>query len=182
MPKKSDRPQHESAMSSLLPEVDLDEEESEEASPAREGEQNDSSTELQNSSNTEEQNYSDSSSDSKRSRSKSRAQADSSSSSGSSPDDSRRASNSTQKNEDPDLSVLPSERPDLKKKLGPYVSEEIDDALEEAYLTLRRQFGGDASKSLIVEAALRYSLSDCLRRGEDSEIASWMERVLKSKD
>lgn len=177
MPKKSDRPQHESAMSNLLPEVALDEEESEETRPAADEESN-SSTELQNSSNLEEQNYSDADPDSEASASGSASDAPRKEQSGEDDGDSVEPS---RKNENRELSVLPNERPNLKKKLGPYVSEEIDDALEEAYLTLRRQFGGKASKSLIVEAALRYSLSDCLQRGEESEIASWMEEVLEDK-
>lgn len=76
------------------------------------------------------------------------------------------------------LQVTPNERPNLESKLGPYVSEEVDQALEEVYLLLRREFGGKASKSLIVEAALRYSLSDCLRRENESELSHWLERVL----
>jgi hypothetical protein len=76
------------------------------------------------------------------------------------------------------LSVHPRQRPNLGQKLGPYVSDDVDQALEEVYLTLRRRFGGEASKSLIVEAALRYVLSDCLKRGADSELTRWFERVL----
>lgn len=192
MPKKSDRPEHESAMSNLLPEVSLDEEDSDESKAANE--ESNSSAELQNSSATEEENYSGTSSESERSESESAVQRESSRTSDRAPGASDRAPGAqprkdsgendgvTRENEDDRLPVLPNERPDLKKKLGPYVSEEIDDALEEVYLTLRRRFGGQASKSLIVEAALRYSLSDCLRREEESEIASWMERVLEGKE
>jgi hypothetical protein len=184
MPKKSDRPEHESAMSNLLPEVSLDEEDSDESKAANE--ESNSSTELQNSSTTEEGNYS-ASSEAERSESESAVQQESSRTSDRAPGaqprkDSGENDGVTRENEDDRLPVLPNERPDLKKKLGPYVSEEVDDALEEVYLTLRRRFGGEASKSLIVEAALRYSLSDCLRRREESEIASWMERVLESKE
>lgn len=185
MPKKSDRPEHESAMSNLLPEVSLDEEDSDESKAANE--ESNSSTELQNSSATEEKNYSEASSESGSLEPELSDQGGASSSSESSPgsqsrEDGGGADRGARENKDGRLSILPDKRPDLKKKLGPYVSKEIDDALEEAYLTLRRRFGGKASKSLIVEAALRYSLSDCLRRGEESEIASWMERVLESKE
>lgn len=76
------------------------------------------------------------------------------------------------------LSVHPLQRPNLGQKLGPYVSDDVNRALEEVYLTLRRRFGSEASKSLIVEAALRYVLSDCLKRGADSELTRWFERVL----
>jgi hypothetical protein len=58
------------------------------------------------------------------------------------------------------------------------VSDEVDAALEDVYLTLRRKFGGEASKSLIVEAALRYALTDCLEREEDSELVRWFDEVL----
>jgi hypothetical protein len=185
MPKKSDRPEHESAMSNLLPEVSLDEEDSDESKAANE--ESNSSTELQNSSAKEEENYSGTGSEAERSESESAVQRESSRTSDRAPGaqprkDSGEDDGVTRENEDDRLPVLPNERPDLKKKLGPYVSEEVDDALEEVYLTLRRRFGGEASKSLIVEAALRYSLSDCLRRREESEIASWMERVLESKE
>lgn len=186
MPKKSDRPEHESAMSNLLPEVTLDEDDPSESGVA--GEESNSSTELQNSSDAEEQNYKDTGSKPEYSQSELTEQQKSSPSSERSPgsqsleDDGDPDRTPPRKSEKERLSVLPDERPDLKKKLGPYVSEEIDDALEEVYLTLRRRFGGQASKSLIVEAALRYSLSDCLRREEESEIASWMERVLEGKE
>lgn len=81
---------------------------------------------------------------------------------------------------DSNLSVVPDRRPNLGKKLGPYVSDEVDAALEEAYLILRKRFGGDASKSLIVEAALRYALIDCFEKREDSELVQWFEQVLSS--
>jgi hypothetical protein len=77
------------------------------------------------------------------------------------------------------LAVQPGSRPELNHKLGPYVSDEVDDALEEVYLLLRRRFGRGASKSLIVEAALRYALSDCLKREGDSELAHWLTAVLE---
>lgn len=184
MPKKSDRPQHESAMSNLLPEVALDDEESDEEKQEPDDSESNSSTELQNSSDTEGKSYSDSDSEAENSKSESPTQSEFSSPASrdtqSHKDDEERSGNPKKKGK-PNLPVLPSGRPSLDKKLGPYVSKEIDDALEEAYLTLRRQFGGEASKSLIVEAALRYTLSDCLRRGEESEIAAWMEKVLQTE-
>lgn len=169
MPKKSDRPNHESTMSRLLPDVSLEEEENDTDS---------SSTELQNSRTTEEENSS------------SREQAQIKNQSAS---ESRRPKRDTPQSESHEsrasqeemisrqqkLQVTPNKRPDLANKLGPYVSEEVDQALEEVYLILRREFGGKASKSLIVEAALRYSLSDCLRRENDSELSRWLERVLE---
>lgn len=155
MPKKSDRKEHESAMSSLLPEVSLDEPQE------RGGLEEDSSTELQNSGTTESENYS--------SESVSESETSSEDMEGSSPSESNV------------LSPLPSERPKLQQKLGPYISNDVDAALEEVYLLMRRRFGGDASKSLIVEAALRLVLSDYLRRGEESEISRWMEELLKAR-
>jgi hypothetical protein len=62
--------------------------------------------------------------------------------------------------------------------LGPYVSADVDDALEDVYLLLRRRFGAQASKSLVVEVALRYILRDCLDREEESELMRWFDRVL----
>jgi hypothetical protein len=76
------------------------------------------------------------------------------------------------------LPVFPDERPDLSQKLGPYVSADVDDALEDVYLLLRRRFGAQASKSLVVEVALRYILRDCLDREEESELMRWFDRVL----
>ncbi|WP_158705205.1 hypothetical protein [Salinibacter altiplanensis] len=159
MPKKSDRPEHESAMSSLLPDVSLDDESG----------QNDRKRELENSSSKEEKNYSstDRSQEARENGAKS-----SSSGEPSSPD----RWNSSKQEEG--MLVVPEHRPELAQKLGPYVSDEVNEALEEVYLTLRRRFGNQASKSLIVEAALRYLLSDCLERGEESEAADWMRHVL----
>jgi hypothetical protein len=76
------------------------------------------------------------------------------------------------------LPIFPDERPDLSQKLGPYVSADVDDALEDVYLLLRRRFGAQASKSLVVEVALRYILRDCLDREEESELMRWFDRVL----
>lgn len=138
-------------MSSLLPEVSLEEET--EHDQVDEDENGNSATELQNSSDVEDSNYSSTED-----------------SAGSTPRSAER------------LPVRPNERPTLGRKLGPYVSEDVDDALEEAYLLLRRDLGAGASKSLIVEAALRFVLNDYLRRGEDSEVANWMRRVLHSEN
>lgn len=166
MPKKSDRPEHESAMSSLLPDVSLDEDSGEEGPR-----QNDRNKELKDSSSKEEKNYS---------------------STGQGQELKKNAGEKSTGGEDPstdgqdssrqgkEIPVVPEHRPELAQKLGPYVSDEVDEALEEAYLILRRRFGNQASKSLIVEAALRYLLSDCLNRGEESEAADWMRRVLGS--
>jgi hypothetical protein len=76
------------------------------------------------------------------------------------------------------LPIFPDDRPDLSQKLGPYVSADVDDALEDVYLLLRRRFGAKASKSLVVEVALRYILRDCLDREEESELMRWFDRVL----
>lgn len=166
MPKKSDRPEHESAMSSLLPDVSLDEDSGDEDSGENGGEE-----ELKNSSSKEEKNYS---STNRWEDTKENVGRKSSKDESSSPD---HRDSSKQEEE---ILVVPDRRPELAKKLGPYVSDEVDEALEEVYLILRRRFGNQASKSLIVEAALRYLLSDCLERGEKSEAADWMRRVLGS--
>lgn len=159
MPKKSDRPEHESAMSSLLPDVSLDEDSG----------QSDRKEEVENSSSKEGKNYSstDQRQEAEENGGKSNPKGDAST-----PD--RRGSSEREEK----ISVVPEHRPELAQKLGPYVSDEVDEALEEVYLTLRRRFGNQANKSLIVEAALRYLLSDCLERGEESEAADWMRRVL----
>lgn len=185
MPKKNDRSEHESAMSNLLPEVSLDEEKAEQTSTEERGQQQkDSSTELQNSSSTEEKNSRTKDAGNQPDREESQASAnalayqsvDQEGNHGSA--DSRSPAKGQQSPE-MTLPVFPDGRPDLDKKLGPYVSDEVDEALEEVYLLLRRRFGGKASKSLIVEAALRHSLSDCLRRGEQSEVVSWMSQILR---
>lgn len=162
MPKKSDRKEHESAMSSLLPEVSLEQESAtKEETTTDGGDQKSSSTELKNSSDLEEENYS--------------STEDSNDQTSSEDNDERRRRAVAVKNQ---LPILPSDRPDLEKKLGPYVSKDVDEALEEVYLLLRRQLGGNASKSLIVEAALRFVLNDYFRREDDSEVANWLEHVL----
>jgi hypothetical protein len=78
----------------------------------------------------------------------------------------------------PMLPVHPETRPDLSTKLGPYVSDATSDALEEVFLQMRRHYGSDVSKSLIVEAALRYLLSDTLQHGTESELAHWLDQTL----
>jgi len=166
MPKKSDRPEHESAMSSLLPDVSLDEGSGEENSGQSNGEE-----ELKDFSSKEEKNYSstEKGQELKKNAGKKSIREGEPSSDG---QDSSK--------EGKEIPVVPKHRPELAQKLGPYVSAEVDEALEEVYLVLRRRFGNQASKSLIVEAALRYLLSDCLNRGEESEAADWMRRVLGS--
>lgn len=156
MPKKSDRPRHGSTMSNLLPNVDLDgSDASESADPENDRaveEQSNSSTEEQKSSTTEEQ-----------------------------------SGRSTDRQPSPmadpvALPVHPEARPDLSTKLGPYVSDAASDALEEVFLQMRRRYGSDVSKSLIVEAALRYLLSDALAQGPRSELARWLDRALSTGD
>ena len=212
MPKKSDRSRHGSAMSQLLPDVSLEEDESrneEEDSnedkdsahadaPAGEksgtepedasasGESARRTTELQNSSDREQQrsttredkNYS---SVEGRFSEESRKQG----SEDQQPSAANRASNATSTPESErrtsapsGLTVFPDNRPDLSQKLGPYVSADVDDALEDVYLLLRRRFGAKASKSLVVEVALRYILRDCLDQEEESELMRWFDRVL----
>ncbi|MCS3698552.1 MULTISPECIES: hypothetical protein [Salinibacter] len=166
MPKKSDRPEHESAMSSLLPDVSLDEGSGEEDSG-----QSDREEELKDSSSKEEKNYS-----STKQNQELRKDGGKKSTGGEGPSPDGQDSSRQGK----EIPVVPKQRPELAQKLGPYVSDEVDEALEEAYLVLRRRFGNQASKSLIVEAALRYFLSDCLNHGEESEAADWMRRVLGS--
>ncbi|WP_263788014.1 hypothetical protein [Salinibacter grassmerensis] len=163
MPKKSDRPEHESAMSSLLPDVSLDEE-----SP-----QDDEGQELENSRTKEEKNYSSAEPSSGDGSEANREGENQGSKAGS--------SDPQQISEDQsEMPVLPERRPELDQKIGPYVSDDVNEALEEVYLTLRRRFGKKASKSLIVEAALRYFLNDSMRRGKKGEISKWMRRVLDS--
>lgn len=150
MPKKSDRPRHGSTMSNLLPNVDLDPDAPESAKDE------DSTTEEQSNSTAEEQNYSS---------------AEEQKSSAAAPQD-------TAPPTAPMLPVHPETRPDLSTKLGPYVSDATSDALEEAFLQMRRHYGSDVSKSLIVEAALRYLLSDTLQHGTESELAHWLDQTL----
>lgn len=161
MPRKSDRPEHESKMSSLMPDVSLDEDQ----------EEDDEKEELKSSRTKEEKNYSSV-------ESSGRHEAEENprggrQESGHSPSKQRGLSGEG-------MAVFPGNRPELEQKLGPYVSDEVSEALEEVYLRLRRRFGSEASKSLIVEAALRYFLADCIKHGEESEAADWMSRVLNS--
>ena len=172
MPKKSDRSGHESAMQSLLPEVSLEED------PEGEPEQSNSSTELQKSSSTEESNSS-TTQDRAQASSQAPTQKSTPAAEPDAPASEEGTSSAKTSAADRSLKVLPPERPNLKQKLGPYVSQEVDEALEEVYLLLRRRLSGKASKSLIVEAALRYALSDYLQRGEDSEVAKWLKVVLE---
>lgn len=175
MPRKSDRNRHESTMESLLPEVSLEDDREE-----LEAEESNSSTELPNSRSTEENNPStvqeatEAPSQSPQANPASHVSEEATSTSSKPP-----PHNKQSKAAEIHLEVLPTDRPNLKQKLGPYVSQEVDEALEEVYLLLRRQLGGKASKSLIVEAALRYALNDYLQRSEDSELAKWMKEVLE---
>jgi hypothetical protein len=193
-------------MSQLLPDVSLEEEESrgaeEDSAPtdAPAGENGGSepkdanapetsaqrTTELQNSSDRdrqrsttkEDKNYSSVeeqfSGDSRKEGSENRQPSAThrASSASTKPDSERRAPAS------PGLTLVPDNRPDLSQKLGPYVSSDVDEALEDVYLLLRRRFGAKASKSLVVEVALRYILRDCLDREEESELMRWFDRVL----
>lgn len=65
---------------------------------------------------------------------------------------------------------------DEKTKATYYLSESTVDALEEAWLKLRRMADSDArkqiSKSLIVDAALQIALVDLEENGEVSRLAS----------
>ncbi len=205
MPKKSDRANHGTAMSELFPDVSLEEsEESAEESeaPTDQFSERDSSKELQNSSSTLSRSQQapakveSPTGDKEGSTTPSEGSAPSSQGAAhqrhkhdpnrenlhqtresTSAQDAGASPNKLDGPEEP-LSVHPLQRPNLGQKLGPYVSDDVNRALEEVYLTLRRRFGGEASKSLIVEAALRYVLSDCLKRGADSELTRWFERVL----
>jgi len=202
MPKKSDRSRHGSAMSQLLPDVSLEEEDPDDSTdsendsqrgegdegtdgrsqgaadaPATSGEnpakvrtaeeQSSSSTEVQKEGSKEDENYSstDLPSEGREGEDPSPVETETHSPGGDS------AGTETR------LSVVPDHRPELSQKLGPYVSTDVDDALETVYLILRRRFGARASKSLVVEAALRYVLSDCLDREEGSELMRWFETV-----
>lgn len=154
MPKKSDRPRHGSTMSNLLPNVDLD------PDASTSSDEEDSTTEEQSESTVEEQNY---------------TSAEEQKSSATSPQNSAPARASM-------LPVHPETRPDLSTKLGPYVSDATGDALEEVFLQMRRHYGSDVSKSLIVEAALRYLLSDSLEHGTNSELAHWLNRLFSDEE
>ncbi len=156
MPKKSDRPRHGSTMSNLLPNVDLDPE-SDEAKP---DESPNSTTEEQNDTTVEEKNYRTTE---------------------------KQSNSATELQEEAPpahsgLPIHPNERPDLKKKLGPYVADVTSEALEEVFLQMRRHYGSDVSKSLIVEAALRYLLSDALEQGTNSELAHWLDQVFSTSE
>lgn len=161
MPKKSDRASHGTAMSQLLPDVSLEEDDDKLEATDKKPSQDNSSKELQNYRTNED---ADGQSSDPQSQS---PQQDA--------EPSRRGGRLASRSS---LSVVPAQRPSLGQKLGPYVSDEVDAALEDVYLTLRRKFGGEASKSLIVEAALRYALTDCLEREEDSELVRWFDEVL----
>lgn len=75
------------------------------------------------------------------------------------------------------LQRRPDQRPDLDAKLGPYVSEEVRDALDDVYYVLRRRYGKSASKSLLVDVALRFCLADYAERGDDSALVRYVEEI-----
>lgn len=153
MPKKSDRPDHGSAMSDLMPDVSLDEGSSKDSEMTQE--QKKSTKEDQSSSTSEEKNGGVSAQESES------ADSDASSSPSSS-----------------GLEIYPKQSPDLSEKLGLLVSDEVEELLDEAYLSMRMEHGKKAKKSLIVEAALRYLLNDYQQNGTaDSELSRWMRRV-----
>lgn len=78
----------------------------------------------------------------------------------------------------PFIDRVPPERPNLSRKLGSYISKDVEEALEEAYLMLRRRFGHEASKSLLVESALRKALNDYMKNREESDLVLWLKDVL----
>lgn len=148
MPKKSDRSDHGSAMSDLMPDVSL---EPEEKKSGTSQDQKSSTEEEQQSSTAEEVEATD--------------------------------VRDAKLDDDPsesggELAVYPSQSPDLSEKLGLLVSQEVEEALDDAFLLMRMEHGKKVKKSLIVEAALRYLLND-FQRGDasDSEISRWMEQV-----
>lgn len=154
MPKKSDRPDHGSAMSDLMPDVSLDESSGEDSETVQE--QKKSTQEEQNGSTPEER------SDEVAAQKSGSSDTDGSSSS---------PSGST-------LEIYPEQSPNLSEKLGLLVSDEVEELLDEAYLSMRMEHGKKAKKSLIVEAALRYLLNDYQQNGAaDSELSRWMQRV-----
>jgi hypothetical protein len=156
-------------MSNLLPDVSLDEETQDEDSDQERG---DTQEELQNYTSKEKKNYS--------SKKPPEGQGGRESQEGNKDVEDSANGNSSSSGAS-EVSVIPEERPELRQKLGPYISTSVNEALEEVYLKLRREFGSDASKSLIVEAALRYFLSDHMRHGDKSEVSEWMRRVLDAE-
>jgi len=150
MPKKSDRPDHGSAMSNLMPDVSL---EDEEGGESRRKEDENKSTEEDQKVSTSEENID--------------VVEEWSVESDSGPSES-----------DAELVVYPSQSPDLSEKLGLLVSKEVEELLDEAYLSMRMEHGKKAKKSLIVEAALRFILNDYQEKGAtNSEISQWMKRL-----
>ena len=150
MPKKSDRPDHGSAMSNLMPDVSL---EDEEGGESRRKEDESKSTEEDQKVSTSEENT-----DAVEERSV--------------------ESDSGPSKSDAELVVYPSQSPDLSEKLGLLVSKEVEELLDEAYLSMRIEHGKKAKKSLIVEAALRFILNDYQEKGAtNSEISQWMKRL-----
>jgi hypothetical protein len=139
-------------MSDLMPDVSLDESSGEDPETVQEKKK--STQEEQNSSTSEE-----------------RSGGAAAQKSGSSDTDAPSSSSST-------LEIYPKQSPDLSEKLGLLVSNEVEELLDEAYLSMRMEHGKKAKKSLIVEAALRYLLNDYQQNGAaDSELSRWMQRV-----
>lgn len=165
MPKKSDRSDHGSAMSDLMPEVSLDEKED-----GGSQEKKKSTQEEKKSRFAEEKKNS-----SKRGRAVDGAQG---SEPGGSESDGPGAEERPMR-----LRIHPDRSPDLTEKLGLLVSKEVEEVLDEAYLSMRMEHGKKAKKSLIVEAALRYLLSEYQQSGAaSSEISDWMGRVIDKID
>lgn len=137
-------------MSNLMPDVSLEEEE---GGGSRRKEEKSKSTEIDQKTSTSEEN------------------ADT-------VEDQSLDSDSGLSESDAELAVYPSQSPDLSEKLGLLVSKEVEDLLDEAYLSMRMEHGKKAKKSLIVEAALRFILNDYQKKGAtDSEISQWMKRL-----
>lgn len=154
MPKKSDRPDHGSTMSDLMPDVSLNE--SDETNSGTTQEQKKSTAEEQSISTSEEKNG------------PARTEESSSTSSDS----------ATSPQSDSELDIYPKGSPDLSEKLGLLVSDEVEELLDEAYLSMRMEHGKKAKKSLIVEAALRYLLNDYQENGPtNSELSRWIRKV-----
>lgn len=71
----------------------------------------------------------------------------------------------------------PSDVPDLPARSNGYLSSEVETALQQAASVLKNRYS-KASKSLIMDYAIRLILWDLRNNADDSKLVRWLDEVL----
>jgi hypothetical protein len=73
-------------------------------------------------------------------------------------------------------------KPELPERTHGYVSDEVDQSLEQAASVLRNRYGKGFSKSLVVDYALRVALWDLRENADGSRLVQWLDQTLDPSD